>query len=114
MATDIEQLQEKYLKKDFDIKRFLIEAETTVRFWLSGETNGRFIDTDHPDFSSAANFCWFFSKVQGFFLAIFLVLGLAWTREKALSALPQLGPGMKLLENHICMKSTQKQADQEG
>ena len=57
MATDIEQLQEKYLKKDFDIKRFLIEAETTVRFaWLSGETNGRFIDTDHPDFQAPPTF----------------------------------------------------------
>jgi len=57
MDADIEQLQEKYLNKDFDTKRFLIEAETTVRFaWLCGETNEKFTDAAHPDFQAPPTF----------------------------------------------------------
>ena len=57
MTADIERLQEKYLNKDFDVKHFFIEAETTVRFaWLSGETHPKFIDTGHPDFQAPPTF----------------------------------------------------------
>ena len=53
MDADITEVREKFLNLDFDEKTFSIDAQTTIEFArLCGETAGRFLDRNHPEFQA--------------------------------------------------------------
>ena len=57
MDTDIISLREKYLHKDFDEKKFTIDSKVTSEYArLCGETDPKFLDSNHPEFQAPPTF----------------------------------------------------------
>ncbi len=53
MDADIEELREKFLDQAIDEKTFYVDPAVTIEYArLCGETAGRFLDKDHPDFQA--------------------------------------------------------------
>jgi|TARA_B100000519_G_scaffold193125_1_gene195330 hypothetical protein len=54
---DIEELKSKFLNREFEERKFDIIADETVEYAITcGETGGRFIDPEHPDFQAPATY----------------------------------------------------------